>query len=256
MKTVQDYLPTQFWLMKTEPSVFSFDDLEKKQSEFWDGVRNYQARNLMQQNMQVGHKVLFYHSNATPTGIAGVCGIIAPAAPDVSALNPKSDFYDAKATKENPRWFGVTVGKPVRFKKFVTLEEMRHEPKLKEMLLLRKGQRLSIQPVSKEEFNIILELGGISLVRLPKAAIELIRSNVKNSDSQSEVYIIGSRADPFKKGGDIDILILSKVFSFEDRRNLSFALEDMLGEQKIDIAVYKDKSAPFVQVALAKSVQL
>lgn len=159
MKTAQEYLPTKFWLMKSEPSVFSFDDLEKKKIEFWDGVRNYQARNFMVNDMKLGHKVLFYHSNASPTGIAGVCEIVDVAKPDTSALNKNSEYYDASATAENPRWYAVTVGKPLRFKHFVSLEEMRACGKLNEMLLLRKGQRLSIQPVSEEEFKVILKMG-------------------------------------------------------------------------------------------------
>ena len=159
MKSVQDYLPSKFWIMKSEPSVFSFDDLEKKQLEFWDGVRNYQARNFMLQEMKVGHKVLFYHSNANPIGIAGVCEVIEVAQPDLSSLDPKSEYFDPKATAANPRWYAVTVGKPIRLKKFVTLAEMRANVNLKDMLLLRKGQRLSIQPVSQEEYNEILELG-------------------------------------------------------------------------------------------------
>lgn len=256
MKSVQDYLPTKYWLMKSEPSVFSFADLQKKGHEFWDGVRNYQARNFMMHNMQVGNKVLFYHSNANPTGVAGACEIIEAAKPDMSALNPKSLYYDEKATKENPRWYGVTVGKPIPLKRFVTLEEMRTDIKLKDMLLLRKGQRLSILPLLESEFNHILELGGLPQIRLPKSAVELIRTKVKSLDKQAEVYIIGSRADPLKKGGDIDILIISKIFSFENKSELRFALEDLLGEQKIDIAVFKDKSAPFAQIALKTSVKL
>ncbi len=160
MKSVQDYLPTKYWLMKSEPSVFSFYDLEKIGKEFWDGVRNYQARNFMIQEMQVGHKILFYHSNADSTGVAGLCEVAESAKPDLSALNKNSQFFDEKATLENPRWYAVTVGNPVRLKNFVTLTQMRADDKLKEMLLLRKGQRLSILPLAQEEYKRILELAG------------------------------------------------------------------------------------------------
>ncbi len=150
----------KYWIMKSEPDVFSFSDLQKKGQEFWDGVRNYQARNFMMHEMNVGDAVLFYHSNADPSGIAGRCEVIAPAKPDTSAQNPASDFFDPKATPDNPRWFAVTVGKPTPFKKFVCLWEMRENKKLKDMLLLRKGQRLSILPLTQEEFEAILLMSG------------------------------------------------------------------------------------------------
>lgn len=161
MKTVQDYLPTQYWLMKSEPDVFSFEQLLLKKQEFWDGVRNYQARNFMVEHMQVGHQVLFYHSNANPSGVAGLCEIVANAQPDRSALNPQSPYFDEKASEQNPRWFAVTVGKPTPFANFVSLAEMRSQKKLEDMLLLRKGQRLSILPLSKEEFHTILQMGQL-----------------------------------------------------------------------------------------------
>ncbi|WP_233231418.1 EVE domain-containing protein [Silvanigrella aquatica] len=146
--------------MKTEPDVFSFSDLEQRlgQCEQWDGVRNYQARNFMMQEMKVGDKILFYHSNAQPSGIAGLAEVVEAAKPDLTALNPKSEYYDPKATPENPRWYAVTVGKPKKLHRFVSLAELREYEPLKEMLLLRKGQRLSILPVSQTEFNHILQL--------------------------------------------------------------------------------------------------
>lgn len=162
LKNVNEYLPTRFWLMKTEPNVFSFADLlqKKEQKEFWDGVRNYQARNFMQKEMQVGDKVLFYHSNAEPTGIAGIAEIVETARPDLSALNPESKYFDPKATVENPRWFAVTVGKPQKFSQFVSLMQLKEYKELQSMLLLRKGQRLSILPVSEDEFHFIVKLGS------------------------------------------------------------------------------------------------
>jgi predicted RNA-binding protein with PUA-like domain len=161
-KNLIDYLPSRIWLMKSEPDVFSFFDLEQRdgQVEQWDGVRNYQARNFMQKDMQEGDKVLFYHSNATPPGIAGIAEVVEKAKPDLTALNPKSEYYDSKATLDNPRWFAVSIGKPQKLPKFVSLTELRKCHEIKDMLLLRKGQRLSILPVSQAEFNIILQLSG------------------------------------------------------------------------------------------------
>jgi predicted RNA-binding protein with PUA-like domain len=161
-KLLIEYLPSRIWLMKSEPNVFSFFDLEKKegQIEQWDGVRNYQARNFMQKEMKVGDTVLFYHSNANPSGIAGLAEVIAHAKPDFTALNPKSEYFDPKATIEKPKWYAVTIGKPKKLPRFVTLSELRESSEVKDMLLLRKGQRLSILPVSQNEFNFILELAS------------------------------------------------------------------------------------------------
>ncbi len=164
MKSAQDYLPASFWLMKSEPDVFSFDMLVQKGEEFWDGVRNYQARNFMTNEMKVGHKVLFYHSNAMPLGIAGSCEIIKPAMPDPTAYDSSSSYFDSKSSKEKPIWFGVTVGKPVKFPNFVTLSDMKLVPEISQMLLLRKGQRLSIQPLSPYEFEIIFRLGHKGMI--------------------------------------------------------------------------------------------
>ena len=159
MKTANEYLPTSYWIMKSEPSIFSFENLIQKKFEFWDGVRNYQARNFMMHDMHVSHKVLFYHSNADPSGIAGSCEVIENAKPDDSARHPNSPYYDKKSTKENPIWYGLTVGKPIRFKKFVSLFDMKNNPLLKDILLLRKGQRLSILPLNQSEFEIIFKMG-------------------------------------------------------------------------------------------------
>lgn len=161
-KTALEYLPARIWLMKTEPDVFSFSDLIKKpfQQEVWDGVRNYQARNFMRDHMQVGHTVLFYHSNADPSGIVGLCEVIKSAVPDVSALQIGSPYYDAKVTAENNPWVAVTVGNPVWLKNFVSLQKLRTEKILTDMLLLRRGQRLSVLPVSELEFNFIMDHGS------------------------------------------------------------------------------------------------
>jgi predicted RNA-binding protein with PUA-like domain len=150
-----------FWLMKSEPDVFSIQDLIGRpgQRELWDGVRNYQARNFMMNDMKVGDLVLFYHSNAEPSGVAGIAEIVEPAKPDPSAWDKKSEYFDPKSTPENPRWYCVTVGKPKPFKTFVSLDDLRQHDALKDMLVLRKGQRLSIQPVTQAEFDYVVALG-------------------------------------------------------------------------------------------------
>lgn len=150
----------QYWLMKSEPDVFSIDDLARKKTSPWDGVRNYQARNFMMNDMKIGDLVLFYHSNAEPPGIAGIAKVASAAAPDLTALDKKSEYYDEKATRENPRWFCVSVGYVKKFKNYVSLEQLRHTKELKEMLVLKKGQRLSIQPVTAKDYERIVKMGG------------------------------------------------------------------------------------------------
>lgn len=147
----------RYWLMKSEPEVFSIDDLKAKKKSFWDGVRNYQARNFMMQNMSVGDMVLFYHSNAEPPGIAGIACVCEPAKPDLSALDKNSEFFDPLSTPENPRWFAVTVEFVKKFDKFIPLEDIKNNKKLQSMLVVRKGQRLSVQPVTKADYETILK---------------------------------------------------------------------------------------------------
>jgi predicted RNA-binding protein with PUA-like domain len=148
----------QYWLMKSEPDVFSIDDLAQKKVTYWDGVRNYQARNFMMKDMKLGDVVLFYHSNAIPPGIAGLAKISALAQPDVSQFDKKSEYYDPSASKEKPRWFCVQVEFVKKFKNLISLEELRQTPALQSMLVLKKGQRLSIQPVTAVEFNVIQKM--------------------------------------------------------------------------------------------------
>ncbi|MFY7993248.1 MAG: EVE domain-containing protein [Bacteriovoracaceae bacterium] len=151
----------KYWIMKSEPDVFSFSDLKKrpKQTEHWDGVRNYQARNYMRDEMKTGDLVLFYHSNAEVIGAAGVAQVTKEAYPDHTQFDPKSDYYDPKSTKENPRWFMVNVTFNKDFKRVVSLDEMKTHKELKEMRLLQKGNRLSVMPVTREEFEFIVKLG-------------------------------------------------------------------------------------------------
>lgn len=149
----------QYWLMKSEPDVFSFADLKAKKSSLWDGVRNYMARNYMMRDMQVGDLILFYHSNAKPSGVAGVAKVVAPARPDASALDKKSEYYDEKSTPEKPRWFCVEVGYHHHIPRFVSLETIKKNPKLKKMILLNNS-RLSVQPVTKIEFDTIMDMSS------------------------------------------------------------------------------------------------
>lgn len=150
----------QYWLMKSEPDVFSIDDLVRKKTALWDGVRNYQARNFMTNAMKVGDLVLFYHSNAEPSGVAGIARVHSPAEPDLTALNKKSEYYDPKASRDNPRWYCVTVEFVKKFKNFVPLDTLRNTPGLENMLVLKRGQRLSIQPVTAGEYETVVRLGS------------------------------------------------------------------------------------------------
>lgn len=151
----------QYWLMKSEPDVFSIDQLKKEKTSLWDGVRNYQARNFMMKDMKVGDQVLFYHSNAKPPGVAGVAKIPKEAVADPTQFNKKSEYYDEKASKDNPRWFCVEVAFNKKFKTFVALDELKTKKGLEAMMVTKKGQRLSIQPVTKKEFDIVCKMGGL-----------------------------------------------------------------------------------------------
>lgn len=148
-----------YWLMKSEPDVFSIDQLKKDKKSLWDGVRNYQARNFMMNEMKAGDQVLFYHSNAKPPGVAGVAKISKEAVPDPTQFNKKSEYFDQKATEEKPRWFCVEVAFGKKFKNYVPLDELRDKKGLEEMLVIKKGQRLSIQPLTKKQFDIVCKMG-------------------------------------------------------------------------------------------------
>lgn len=150
----------QYWLMKSEPEVFSIDNLKSKGASLWDGVRNYQARNFMMKDMKIGDQVLFYHSNAEPSGVAGVAEIVGAAEPDPTQFDKKSDYFDPKAGKDKPIWYCVRVGFKTKFPRLIALDEIRQQKELADMLLLRKGQRLSIQPVTEKEFRCLCKLAG------------------------------------------------------------------------------------------------
>jgi predicted RNA-binding protein with PUA-like domain len=152
-----------YWLMKSEPDCFSIDDLAKrpKQTEGWDGVRNYQVRNMFRDQMKPGDQAFFYHSSCEVPGIVGVMRIASAAYPDPTQFDPKADHYDPKSTRENPRWLQVDVRFERKLKKPVTLAMLRaHEKQLKGLLALQPGTRLSVTPVREDHWSYILGLGS------------------------------------------------------------------------------------------------
>jgi len=150
----------RYWLMKSEPDVFSLDQLKKDRTTLWDGVRNYQARNFMMKDMKKGDVVVFYHSNTKPPGIAGLATVSKEAQPDPSQFEKKGEYFDPKATKEEPRWFCVEVKYKKTFKNYISLDQIKTAKGLEDMLVIRRGQRLSIQPVTEKEFKILEKLGS------------------------------------------------------------------------------------------------
>ncbi len=148
-----------YWLMKSEPDVFSIDDLKSRprQTEHWDGVRNYQARNFMRE-MRKGDQAFFYHSSCAVPGVAGIIEIVREAYPDDSAWDPRSKYRDPKSRPDKPLWYMVDVRFARRFAQVVPLAALRANPALEEMRLLRRGNRLSIMPVSRQEWRTILKM--------------------------------------------------------------------------------------------------
>lgn len=152
----------RYWLMKSEPDAFSIDDLAKVGQEPWSGVRNYQARNFMWKDMRVGDGVFFYHSNAKVPGIVGLAKVASAAYPDPTQFDPDSDYFDPKATPGNPRWYLVDVAFERRLERVLSLEELKtHTLSLGDFALLNRGNRLSIVPVSKAQWQTILKLEKI-----------------------------------------------------------------------------------------------
>ncbi|KZV43540.1 hypothetical protein F511_08028 [Dorcoceras hygrometricum] len=147
-----------YWLMKSEPDAFSIDDLKRKKQEAWDGVRNYQARNYMRDGMRVGDKVFFYHSNCAEPGIVGIAQVATGAYPDPSQFDPGSKYFDAASSRDNPRWMLVDVKFVKKLKRTITLKELQADAALDGMVLLRKGSRLSVQPVEAAHWEHILAL--------------------------------------------------------------------------------------------------
>jgi predicted RNA-binding protein with PUA-like domain len=145
------------WLVKSEPGTYSIDDLEGDGETSWDGVRNFQARNLMRDGMEVGDPVLFYHSSADPPGVAGVAEVSQAAHPDLTALDPASPYHDPKATAEDPRWVMVAIRFVRKLPRLVPLEELKSDPALEGMLVTSRS-RLSVQPVEPRHFERVLVL--------------------------------------------------------------------------------------------------
>ena len=148
------------WLMKSEPNAYSIDDLKKepKKKTHWDGVRNYQARNFMRDKMKIGDQVFFYHSNCKEVGIAGIAEVCSESYPDFTAFDPDDKHFDPKSDPDNPRWMMVDIKFVKKFPRVISLSELRDCKALADMMILRKGNRLSITPVTKGEWNRILKM--------------------------------------------------------------------------------------------------
>lgn len=151
----------RYWLVKSEPDVFSFDDLEAApdRTTYWDGVRNYQARNTLRDLMKKGDLVFFYHSNSDPMAIVGICEVVREGYPDHTAFDAKDPHFDPKSRPDQPTWYMVDLRAVKPLARPVTLAELRAEPRLAKMALLQKGSRLSVQPVAPDEWKVIVAMG-------------------------------------------------------------------------------------------------
>ncbi len=149
-----------YWLFKSEPDVFSIDDLKANKTTFWEGVRNYQARNLLRDTIKKGDLVLYYHSNAEPSGVAGIAKVCRTGYPDHTAFDPKTHYYDEKSDPNNPTWYMVDVEFVEKFDELIPLGKLKETPGLEDMMVTKRGARLSVQPVSENEWKIILKLAG------------------------------------------------------------------------------------------------
>jgi predicted RNA-binding protein with PUA-like domain len=146
----------RYWLMKSEPGTYSIEDLKRDGKTCWDGVRNYQARNLMRDEMKIGDGVLFYHSREQPMGVYGIAEIVREAYPDDSAFDPQDKHYDPKSDPANPTWMMVDVGYVGTLEPPVTLDMLKQTSGLEKMMVIQRGSRLSVQPVTKKEWDIVL----------------------------------------------------------------------------------------------------
>ena len=148
----------QYWLMKSEPDTYSIDDLQSFGVDHWDGIRNYQVRNFFRDQMQVGDQAFFYHSNCKKPGIVGTMEIMSKAYPDHTAFDPSEKYFDSKSDPENPRWLMVDVHYIRHLDRMITLGELRQQKQIADMKLLQRGNRLSVLPLSKMEWQYILEM--------------------------------------------------------------------------------------------------
>ena len=151
----------QCWLVKSEPDVYSIDDLERDGKTMWDGVRNYQARNLLRDDIQVGDGVLYYHSNAKPTAVVGVARVIRGGYPDHTAFDTKSKYHDPDSAEDDPRWFMVDIAPVAGMSEPIDRDQLKDVPELEDMMVLRRGARLSVQPVTPAEWRTILKIGKV-----------------------------------------------------------------------------------------------
>jgi len=152
----------RYWLMKTEPSTYSIDNLMRQRRTCWDGVRSFQARNIMRDHMKVGDLVLFYHSSTKPPAVVGIARVSREAYPDHTAWDPDAPYYDPKSSPDNPIWVMVDVEFVARLPQPVTLDQLKENPALDGMRVTQRGQRLSVQPVSPEHFRAVLEMANLS----------------------------------------------------------------------------------------------
>ncbi len=152
----------RYWLFKSEPESYSFVQLQRDRSTFWNGVRNYQARNLLRDEIQVDDGVLFYHSNAEPMAIQGIARVTRAGYPDPTAFEANSPYHDPDSDPADPRWFQVDIACVAPFAEPVTRDRCKAEPALRDMVLLQRGSRLSVQPITAGEWRAILKLGGAS----------------------------------------------------------------------------------------------
>jgi predicted RNA-binding protein with PUA-like domain len=153
-------MAVQYWLMKTEPSTYSIDDLKREKVTHWEGIRNYQARNFMRDQMKIGDLVLVYHSNANPPGVAGIGEVCSSPYADFFSWDIQSEYFDPKSTPQKPRWVMVDIKFVAKFSYYVTLNEIKQNIALQEMMVIKKGMRLSIQPVNELDFKEIVKRGG------------------------------------------------------------------------------------------------
>jgi predicted RNA-binding protein with PUA-like domain len=146
------------WLMKSEPDAYSIDDMQRDGHDMWDGIRNYQARNMMRDDMKIGDEIFFYHSNCKQPGVVGITRVISEPYPDPTQFDKKSNYFDAKSPADNPRWILVDVEFVRKLSRNITLTEIKAQKSLEDMILTRRGNRLSVMPVSKKHWNKILSL--------------------------------------------------------------------------------------------------
>ncbi|HEY1074321.1 MAG TPA: EVE domain-containing protein [Patescibacteria group bacterium] len=150
----------QYWLIKSEPSVYSIDDLERDKTTYWDGIRNYQARNFLRDSMKVGDKIIFYHSNTEPPAAVGVAEVSKEGYPDFTAWDKEDPHFDPKSDPSNPTWYMVDIAFVKKFTHPLSLDAMKANPDLAGLMVIQKGARLSVQPVSKEHFERLVQLGS------------------------------------------------------------------------------------------------